>query len=111
MRNQKARGKERGNPSVHRRTKGFPALSDAAVRSCSMFYEVPLKTGDAIMNRSYIVLRNIAPAPSKTRGGVRASMTRVAAAPEVEIAELSGKSVKKAMQEKSTMAMAPVVPM
>lgn len=63
------------------------------------------------MNRSYIVLRNIAPAPSKTRGGVRASMTRVAAAPEVEIAELSGKSVKKAMQEKSTMAVAPVVPM
>ncbi|NEX14606.1 MAG: peptidase S8 [Prosthecochloris sp.] len=66
------------------------------------------------MKRSYVVLRNIAPEafPSKkTRGGIKASTTYVAHAPEFEIAELTGKSVKKAQQEKTTMAIAPVVPM
>jgi len=63
------------------------------------------------MNRAYIVLRNIAPEVPRTRGGVRASMTRVAQVPEFEIAELSGASAKKAMHDQSTMAVAPVVPM
>ncbi len=62
------------------------------------------------MKRSYIVLRNVAPAPV-TRGGPKATVTRVTPSPEFEIAELSGKSFKKALQDKSTVLIAPVVPM
>ncbi|MBM3163606.1 MAG: peptidase S8 [Chlorobi bacterium] len=62
------------------------------------------------MKRSYIILRSAAPVAASPTVTMRGA-PRAGTAPEFEIAELSEKSVKKAIREKSTVAVAPVVPM